>query len=97
MGFGGFHMHSRTGMDNTYLSPEFMDLVKACVEKAKDEDMLAWLYDEDRWASGAAGGYVTKNLKYRQRMLSFTKQYEPTAVADPRTAIEQDLCWAVAA
>ena len=97
MGFGGFHMHSRTGMANQYLSPEFMDLVKACVEKAKDEDMLAWLYDEDRWASGAAGGYVTKNLKYRQRMLSFTKQYEPTAVADPQTAIEQDLCWAVAA
>lgn len=97
MGFGGFHMHSRTGMDNTYLSPEFMDLVKACVEKAKDEDMLAWLYDEDRYASGPAGGYVTKNLKYRQRMLHITKQYEPTAVADPRTAIEQDVCWAVAA
>ena len=37
MGFGGFHMHSRQGMATKYLSKEFMDLVKACVEKAKKE------------------------------------------------------------
>lgn len=72
MGFGGFHMHSRPGMATKYLSDEFMGLVKACVEKAKNENMLAWLYDEDRWPSGAAGGYVTKNPKYRLRHLLFT-------------------------
>ena len=71
MGFGGFHMHSRSGMDNKYLSEEFMGLVKACVNKAKKESMLAWLYDEDRWPSGAAGGYVTKEPKYRARYLQF--------------------------
>ena len=59
MGFGGFHMHSRSGMATEYLSEDFMDLVKACCEKAKKEDMLAYLYDEDRWPSGFAGGYVT--------------------------------------
>lgn len=32
MGFGGFHMHSRTGMATPYLSGEFMALVKACVD-----------------------------------------------------------------
>ena len=37
MGFGGFHMHSRTGMATEYLSEEFMDLVKACVDKAEQE------------------------------------------------------------
>ncbi len=31
--------------------------------------MLAYLYDEDRWPSGAAGGLVTKNLKYGIRYL----------------------------
>ncbi|MEE1505238.1 MAG: hypothetical protein UGF89_13475, partial [Acutalibacteraceae bacterium] len=55
MGLGGFHMHVRTGLKNKYLSDEYMELVKACVEKAKGEEMLAWLYDEDRWPSGAAG------------------------------------------
>lgn len=72
MGFGGFHMHSRSGMGTKYLGEEFMDCVKECVKKAKKEDMLAWLYDEDRWSSGTAGGYVTKNVRYRERSLSFT-------------------------
>ncbi len=72
MGLGGFHMHVRTGLENEYLSAEYMDLVKACVDKAKGENMLAWLYDEDRWPSGAAGGIVTKDIKYRSRSLLFT-------------------------
>ena len=69
MGFGGFHMHSRHGMDNEYLSDDFMSLVRACTDKAKSEEMLAWLYDEDKWPSGFAGGLVTKEPKYRQRQL----------------------------
>lgn len=69
MGLGGFHMHVRTGMSTTYLSDEFMQLIKDCVEKAKQEKMLAWLYDEDRWPSGAAGGYVTKDRSRRQKSL----------------------------
>lgn len=72
MGLGGFHMHCRTGMDTPYLSEEFMDDVKATVEKAKDNKMLACLYDEDRWPSGAAGGLVTKDVQYRSRYLVFT-------------------------
>ncbi len=80
MGLGGFHMHVRTGMATEYLSDEYMDIVKCCVEKAKKEDMLAWLYDEDRWPSGAAGGYVTKNPEYRARYLLFTnKSYEESS------------------
>ena len=72
MGLGGFHMHVRTGMATPYLSDEYMDIVKCCVEKAKSENMLAWLYDEDRWPSGAAGGFVTKNPEFRSRYLLFT-------------------------
>ena len=72
MGFGGFHMHSRTGMDNIYLGDEFMDLIKFCTETAEQQQMLAWLYDEDRWASGAAGGYVTRIEKFRGREIIFT-------------------------
>jgi hypothetical protein len=78
MGFGGFHMHPRTGLDTEYLSDEFMDAVKACVDKAKSESMLAWLYDEDRWPSGFAGGLVTRDEKYRARCLVFTTTLGPT-------------------
>ena len=74
MGYGGFHMHTRSGMATKYLSDDFMRLIKSCTDKAKQENMLAWLYDEDRWPSGAAGGYVTKNPEYRQRRMVFTTQ-----------------------
>lgn len=74
MGFGGFYMHTRSGMATKYLGEEFMDLIKSCTKKAKDEDMLAYLYDEDRWPSGSAGGYVTKTPKFRQRRMILTTQ-----------------------
>ncbi len=74
MGFGGFHMHSRAGMASEYLGEEFMHMVKACTEKAKREEMLAWLYDEDRWPSGFAGGYVTRDHALRGRYILFTRK-----------------------
>jgi len=79
MGLGGFHMHVRTGMDTPYLTEEFMDFIRFCVEAAKDEKMLAWLYDEDRWPSGTAGGSVTKGKKEnaRKSLLLTTEPYAP--------------------
>lgn len=74
MGFGGFHMHVRVGLATKYLSDEFMDFVKNCVDKAKSENMLAWLYDEDKWPSGYAGGYITKKIENRAKYLLLTKQ-----------------------
>ncbi|MBQ4637824.1 MAG: hypothetical protein IJB92_03705 [Clostridia bacterium] len=88
MGLGGFHMHSRTGMATHYLSDEFMSMVKACVEKARKEEMRAWLYDEDRWPSGAAGGIVTADEKYRSRYIVFTP-YSDEDVKTGKVTIEQ--------
>jgi hypothetical protein len=74
MGFGGFHIHVRTGMSTPYLTDSFFRLIRFCVEKAKQEEMLAWLYDEDRWPSGAAGGLVTRDPAFRARHLLFTRK-----------------------
>jgi len=76
MGLGGGFMHSRVGLATPYLSKEWFDLVRACADEASKNDMEAWLYDEDRWPSGAAGGLVTRDPKYRQRFLKVT-------IADP--------------
>ena len=82
MGFGGFHMHPRTGLATPYLGDEFMDAVRACMEKARAASMLCWLYDEDRWPSGFAGGLVTKDERYRARHLLFTpRPYSGAAAA----------------
>lgn len=47
--------------------------------------MLAWLYDEDQWPSGPVGGIVTKDYRFRQRFLVFSREEqdgEPLAVYD---------------
>jgi len=72
MGFGGFHIHSRTDLATEYLGDEFMSHVRACAEQARAEGMLCWLYDEDRWPSGFAGGLVTREERYRARHLLLT-------------------------
>ncbi len=77
MGLGGFFMHSRVGLDTPYLSDEWFRLVGACVDEARQNGMEAWLYDEDRWPSGAGGGLVTKNPKYRARTLVMDELAKP--------------------
>ena len=92
MGFGGVHIHVRTGLETEYLGEEYFDMIRACVEKARQENMLIWLYDEDRWPSGAAGGLVTKNPEYRQRYAVFTRNRRedghPLAIFD--VALNED-------
>ncbi|MFO8008231.1 MAG: hypothetical protein R6V05_10895, partial [Candidatus Brocadiia bacterium] len=69
MGLGGFFMHSRVGLATAYLSEEWFRMVDACVDEARKLEMEAWLYDEDRWPSGAGGGLVTCDPEYRHRNL----------------------------
>ena len=69
MGFAGFQMFVATGQKTTYLSDEWFDIIAACCDEAKKNDMDFWLSDEDRWPSGAAGGIVTKDPRFRQKRL----------------------------
>ena len=54
MGMGGAHLHSRTGMALPYLQDAFMQRIRHSVERAEQNGMRAWLYDEDRWPSDTA-------------------------------------------
>ncbi|MCD4823098.1 MAG: hypothetical protein K8S55_00685 [Phycisphaerae bacterium] len=80
MGLGGFFMHSRVGLDTEYLSEDWFKCVEACVDEADKCNMEAWLYDEDRWPSGAAGGLITKNPKYRMRSVAMDELTNPRDV-----------------
>ncbi|MDL2300860.1 hypothetical protein LJC58_00700 [Lachnospiraceae bacterium OttesenSCG-928-D06] len=71
MGMGGYHIHCRVGLDTEYLGKDFMECVKACAEEGKKQGLYTYLYDEDRWPSGSAGGLVTKEAAYRSRFLRF--------------------------
>ena len=59
MGMGGAFMHSRVGLQTEYLGSEWFDLTNAVADSAARMDLEAYLYDEDRWPSGSAGGMVT--------------------------------------
>ncbi|MCL2216020.1 MAG: hypothetical protein FWB91_03250 [Defluviitaleaceae bacterium] len=69
MGLGGFHIHSRSGLATPYMGEEFMRLAGACSRHAIKNEMLCWLYDEDRWPSGSAGGVITKDYANRTQYL----------------------------
>lgn len=73
MGMGGFFMHSRIGLATPYLSSEWFELINACIDEAKKLGMDAWLYDEDRWPSGYAGGLVTQTPEYRMKLIYLTE------------------------
>jgi len=77
-GFGGYFLHSRTGLRTRYMSKEWMNRIATCLREGKKLDMESWLYDEDRWPSGAAGGLVTKGHdELRSRGLSLVPSPSP--------------------
>lgn len=58
-GNGGFFIHSRDGLETEYMGREWLTCVREAVDTAQELGLYAWLYDEDRWPSGTAGGKVT--------------------------------------
>lgn len=69
MGLGGFFMHSRSGLITEYLGDEWFECICAVADEAEKLGLEAWLYDEDRWPSGSAGGMVTRDRKYSMKSL----------------------------
>lgn len=97
MGFGGFMMHARTGLKTKYLGKEFMEAVKFCTEEAEKQGMYAWIYDEDRWPSGYAGGLVLKeDISLCIRYLQFT-QIEQEATDSEEEGLAKGLTYFVSA
>lgn len=72
MGMGGYFMHSRTGLVTRYLGREWFECIEAGADEAERLGMEAWLYDEDRWPSGSAGGLATRDERYRAKYLRLT-------------------------
>ena len=49
-------MHSRSGLITEYLGDEWFKLINAVADEGARQGMEVWLYYEDRWPSGSAGG-----------------------------------------
>ncbi|PKO23840.1 MAG: glycoside hydrolase, partial [Chloroflexi bacterium HGW-Chloroflexi-1] len=82
-GWGGFFMHARVGLETPYLTPEWFDRVRTAVDEAKKRGMRAWLYDEDKWPSGFAGGLsVAPNPDYRMKVLVCKPDNKPALMQE---------------
>ncbi len=61
-GMGGVFIHPRPGLITSYLSEEWFSLCKYTVQKGKELGMDVWLYDENSYPSGFAGGHVPAEM-----------------------------------
>jgi hypothetical protein len=84
-GWGGFFMHARVGLRTAYMGKQWMAAVRTCVRAAHEHGLDAWLYDEDKWPSGFAGG-----LSVAPRG-DFRAQYLVVKVDDRAALLEERL------
>ena len=61
-GIQGFIIHPRPGLITDYLSDRWFQLVRYTVDRAKKLGMEVWLYDENSYPSGFAGGHVPAEM-----------------------------------
>jgi len=55
-------VHPRPGLITEYLSENWFELYQHTVEKAKELGMNVWIYDENSYPSGFAGGHVPDEM-----------------------------------
>ncbi len=55
-------IHPRPGLITEYLSQNWFDLYKYTVDKGKELGMDVWIYDENSYPSGFAGGHVPDQM-----------------------------------
>ena len=61
-GFGGVFVHPRPGMVTQYLDDNWFSLFRHTMEKGRELDMNVWIYDENSYPSGFAGGHVNEAM-----------------------------------
>ena len=61
-GFGGVFVHPRPGLVTEYLTDEWFALFRHTLDKGKQLGMSTWIYDENSYPSGFAGGHVPAQM-----------------------------------
>ena len=61
-GIGGVFVHPRPGLITEYLSDDWDHMFQYTVQKGKELGMKVWIYDENSYPSGFAGGHVQAEM-----------------------------------
>jgi hypothetical protein len=78
-GVFGAYMHARDGLDQSrtpYFSDGFWEAVRTSVEHGEKAGFRTWIYDEDKWPSGDAGGRTRAADPERFTALSLARRFE---------------------
>ncbi len=81
-------VHPRPGLMTPYLSDDWFKLWDVALREAKKLDMNVWIYDENSYPSGFAGGLVPDALpESRGKGLSLKKSQTPPELNDTIVAV----------
>lgn len=89
-------IHPRPGLITEYLSSEWFELCRYTVDKAKELDMNVWLYDENSFPSGFAGGHVQAEMpeSYQQgsalNMIKLSQLQQDSLPKEYKAIIKQE-------
>lgn len=61
-GIGGVFVHPRPGLLTEYLSDDWFHMFDYAVQKGKELGLQVWIYDENSYPSGFAGGHVPAQM-----------------------------------
>jgi hypothetical protein len=76
-------VHPRPGLMTPYLSDDWFRLWKVALQEAKRLDMNVWIYDENSYPSGFAGGFVPDAMpESRGRGLHIRQVNQPPELSD---------------
>ncbi len=74
-GYGGVFVHPRPGLITPYLSERWLEMWRFTADESKKRGMVTYIYDENSYPSGFAGGHVPENLPNVQQASLNRKQY----------------------
>jgi hypothetical protein len=98
VGLSGGFFHSRAGLITDYLGDEWFAAMEAALKVAREKNGYLWLYDEDLWPSGNAGGQVA-GMADEYRATTLNAHLVPKDEPAPQVAEDQILrfCYAIKA
>jgi len=83
-------IHPRPGLMTPYLSDDWFRLWKVALKEAERLDMNLWIYDENSYPSGFAGGFVPQAMPdSRGKGLQVREQKLPPQLSDDIVAVYQ--------
>lgn len=96
VGLSGGFFHSRAGLITDYLGDEWFAAMHAALDVARKQDGYLWLYDEDLWPSGNAGGQVA-GMKDEYRAATINAYIAAAGQPAPKLSEDQAMryCYAI--